>query len=237
MKKIIILLVSIALIVLQQQAVSQVNESGKTATRVNTDNDTATGIRKTGDPFAKLPLNIERLTFFGERADISPDNKQVAFMSKSFGDAMVIDLKTRCITCLNCGILAAAFLRVMHLSNGDYILIGADHFENIRTSRNRDNELWYLSKLLSSKPVKLGQKMSEGAAIYKKSMKIFFSELHDLVPDVTPGASRIVVADLDLSGSAPKLMNRQIVFESPDISCTAESGDFYDDGSKLTFTC
>ena len=46
MKKIIILLVSIALIVLQQQAVSQVNESGKTATRVNTDNDTATGIEK-----------------------------------------------------------------------------------------------------------------------------------------------------------------------------------------------
>ena len=84
MNKIIILVVSIALIVLQQQAVSQVNDMGKTATRVNTDNDTATGMRKTGDPFAKLPSNIERLTYFGERADISPDNIQVAFMSKSF---------------------------------------------------------------------------------------------------------------------------------------------------------
>ena len=84
MNKIIFLVVSIALIVLQQQAVSQVNDMGKTATRVNTDNDTATGMRKTGDPFAKLPSNIERLTYFGERADISPDNIQVAFMSKSF---------------------------------------------------------------------------------------------------------------------------------------------------------
>lgn len=84
MNKIIFLVVSFALIVLQQQAVSQVNDMGKTATRVNTDNDTATGIRKTGDPFAKLPSNIERLTYFGERADISPDNIQVAFMSKSF---------------------------------------------------------------------------------------------------------------------------------------------------------
>ena len=238
MKKIISLLLNISpLIVLQQRAVGQVSEYGKTVKRVNTESDTATGIRKTGDPFAKLPHNIERLTYFGERADISPDNKRVAFMSKSFGDAMVIDLKSRNINCLTCGIPAAAFLRVMHLSNGDYILIGADHFENINTSRSRDNELWYLSKVPGSKPIKLLQKMSEGAAISKKTMKISFAELHDQVPDVAPGASRIVVADLDLSGDIPKLINRKIVFESPDRSCTVEPGDFYDNDSKLTFTC
>ncbi len=204
---------------------------------VNTENDTAMGKRKYGDPYAKFPANIERLTWFGERADISPDNKRVAFMAKSFGDAFVIDLATRHISCLTCGIPGATFLRIMHLSNGDYLLIGPDHFEDIRTSRNRDNELWYMSKVPGSKPVKLGQKMSEGVAISKTTMKLSFAELHEQIPDVKEGASRIVIVDLDLSGGTPKLVNRQIVHESPDKSCTMEPGDFFDNDSKLTFTC
>ncbi len=69
------------------------------------------------------------LTHFGERADISPDNRRVAFMAKSFGDAFVIDLDTRIIRCLTCGVPGTAFLRVMHLSTGDYILIGPERFK------------------------------------------------------------------------------------------------------------
>src|SRR6185503_11312314 len=128
--------------------------------------------RKPGNPLDHLPKNIEVLTHFGERADFSPDNKSIAFMSKSFGDAMVIELNTHRIRCLTCNIPAAVFLRVMHLPTGDYILIGPDHFENINISRSRDNELWFLSKQLGARPVKLGQKMSEGAAISKKNLKI-----------------------------------------------------------------
>src|SRR5579872_6022088 len=91
--------------------------------------------RKMGNPLDHLPPNVEILTHFGKRADISPDNRRVAFMAKSFGDAMLIDLKTRVITCLSCNIPGVVFLRVMHLVTGDYILIGPDHFEDIRTSR------------------------------------------------------------------------------------------------------
>src|SRR5262245_27954450 len=40
--------------------------------------------RKNEDPIAHLPKNVEVLTYFGERADISPDNKRIAFMNKSF---------------------------------------------------------------------------------------------------------------------------------------------------------
>jgi hypothetical protein len=130
--------------------------------------------RSAEDPLQHLPANIEVLTHFGERADISPDNQRVAFMTKSFGDAMVIDLKSRVIQCLTCNIPAAVFLRVMHLSTGDYILIGPDHFENIHVSRTRDNELWFLGKERGAKPVKLDEKMSEGAAISKRSLKIAF---------------------------------------------------------------
>jgi len=130
--------------------------------------------RSPENPIEHLPGNIEILTHFGERADISPDNQRVAFMAKSFGDAMVIDLKTRVISCLTCNVPVAAFLRVMHLMTGDYILIGPEHFEDIQTSRSRDNELWFLSKERGAKPVRLGQKMSEGAAISKRSLKISF---------------------------------------------------------------
>jgi hypothetical protein len=193
--------------------------------------------RSPESPLDHLPSNIEVLTRFGERADISPDNQRVAFMTKSFGDAMVIDLKTRVIQCLTCNVPGAAFLRVMHLVSGDYIVIGPDHFENTHISRERDNELWFLSKQRGSKPVKLDQKMSEGAAISKKSMKIAFSQTAAQAPDLAPGASRLIVADLDLSGETPKLMGKKTVYESKDRSCTIEAQDFYDTDRKMTFTC
>ncbi|HMF81520.1 MAG TPA: hypothetical protein VK562_09000 [Candidatus Acidoferrum sp.] len=193
--------------------------------------------RSPENPLDHLPQNIQVLTHFGERADISPDNQRVAFMSKSFGDAMLIDLKSRVITCLTCNVPAAAFLRVMHLVTGDYILIGPNHFEDIDTSRTRDDELWFLSKQRGAKPVKLGQKISESAAISKKSLKIAFSQLSAQAPELAPGTSRLVVADLDLSGSTPNIINKKTVYASKDRSCVLEAQDFYDNDRKLIFTC
>lgn len=193
--------------------------------------------RKPGSPLDHLPANIEVLTYFGERADFSPDNEHIAFMAKSFGDAMILDLKTHRIRCLTCNVPGATFLRIMHLTTGDYILIGPEKFENIDISRRRDNELWFLSKEKGSKPVKFGVRMSEGMAISKKSLKIAFSQVHEQSPDLTEGASRLVVADLDISDGTPKLINQKTVFESPDRNCTIEAQDFYDDDTKMTFTC
>ena len=193
--------------------------------------------RKPGNQLDNLPSNMEVLTHFGERADISPDNQRVAFMAKSFGDAMTINVKTREIRCLTCNVPGAAFLRVMHLVTGDYILIGPARFADIRTSRSRDNELWFLGKERGAKPVRLGQKMSEGAAISKKSLKIAFSQLHDQAPELAPEASRLMVADVDLSATPPKLVNQKTVYESKDRSCVLEAQDFYDNDSKMIFTC
>ena len=180
---------------------------------------------------------MEILTYFGERADISPDNQRVAFMAKSFGDAMVIDLKTRINRCLTCNVPGAAFLRVMHLTTGDYMLIGPERFEDIRVSRARDNELWFLPKERGSKPVKLGQKMSEGMAISKKSLKIAYSQVHDQATDLPAEASRLIVADIEVSGGKPRLTNSKTVYESKDRSCVLEAQDFYDNDTKMTFTC
>ena len=193
--------------------------------------------RVPGSQLDRLPANIEVLTQFGERADISPDNQSVAFMAKSFGDAMTIDLGTRAIRCLTCSVPAAAFLRVMHLASGDYILIGPDHFEDIRVSRTRDNELWFLARARGSKPVKFNEHMSEGMAISKKSLKVAYSQVHAQVPEVPAGASRLVVADLAVENGAPRLLNKTVVYESRDAGCTIEAQDFYDDDTKMTFTC
>lgn len=193
--------------------------------------------RKPGNPLEHLPENTEILTYFGERADISPDNQRIAFMSKSFGDAFVIDLQTRTIRCLTCNVPAAAFLRVMHLVTGDYILIGPERFEDIRTSRTRDNELWFLSKQPGSKPIRLNRKMSEGVAISKKSMKISYSQVRAQDPGLGAEESRLVTAEVDLSGSLPKLTNPKTVYESKSAACRLEAQDFYDNDAKMTFTC
>ncbi len=191
--------------------------------------------RKPGSPLDHLPPNIEVLTWFGERADISPDNQRIAFMAKSFGDAFVIDLKSRIIRCLTCNVPGAAFLRVMHLITGDYILIGPERFKDIRTSRREENELWFLSRQPGAKPVRLGQRMSEGAAISKRSLKIAFSETSAQNPELPKGASRLIVAEVD--PAAPALRNKRVVHESPDNRCTLEAQDFFDNDRKLTFSC
>ena len=193
--------------------------------------------RKPGSPLEHLPKQMQVLTHFGERADFSPDNTRIAFMAKSFGDAFVIDLKTRVIRCLTCSIPGAAFLRIMHLSDGNFILIGPERFSDIGTSRRRDNELWFMSKEAGSKPVKLGQKMSEGAAISKKQLRISWSETNAQFPSLPRDYSRIVVADLNYAGGILKIVNKKTVFESKDASCRVESQDFYDHDEKLTFTC
>jgi hypothetical protein len=196
-----------------------------------------TAERKQGNPLNHLPKNMEVLTYFGERAEFSPDNQRIAFMAKSFGDAFVIDRKTRIIRCLTCSVPGAAFLRVMHLSDGNYILIGPERFSDIRSSRTRDNELWFLSREPGLTPVKLGQKMSEGAAISKKNLRMAWSETRAQFPELAPEYSRLVVADLEYSGSTPRLVNKKTVYESKEASCRLEAQDFFDDDSKMTFTC
>lgn len=193
--------------------------------------------RKACNPLESLPAGAQALTHFGERADFSPDNSEVAFMAKSFGDAFTINLKTRVIRCLTCGIPGAAFLRVMHLANGDYLLIGPERFSDIGRSRHADNELWHLGRKAGSRPVKLGLKMSEGAAISKKAMTIAVAQTSAQNPELPKGSSRIIVADVDLSGSAPSLRNQRTVQTSPSNACTLEAQDFFDKDTKLTYSC
>jgi hypothetical protein len=86
--------------------------------------------RKTGGPEDHLPANITQLTAFGERASWSPDGQRIAFMSKSFGDTFVVDVKTKTIRLVT-HYPNPGYLRVQYLPNGDFFLIGARTFIDI----------------------------------------------------------------------------------------------------------
>lgn len=81
-------------------------------------------------------------------------------MAESFGDAFVIECKTRVVRCLICGVPGAVFLRIIHPSDGNFILIGLERFSDILTNWPRDNELFFAKTERGSKPVKLGRKMA-----------------------------------------------------------------------------
>src|SRR6266581_1756913 len=121
--------------------------------------------KKAGSPETEPPPSITRLTGFGERAAWSPDDRRVAFMGKSFGDAFEIDLATRMTRLLTGHFVHRGFLRVQYLPNGDFFLIGARTFTDIRTTRGKDQEMWVMKADASAPPTPLDHKISD--VVYK----------------------------------------------------------------------
>ena len=75
-------------------------------------------------PADHLPPQISQLTAFGERADWSHDGKRILFLSKTFGDAMEIDLATKQIRNLTAHYPHHGYTRALYLANGDILLAG-----------------------------------------------------------------------------------------------------------------
>jgi hypothetical protein len=194
---------------------------------------------RSGSPEDHLPPEITRLTGFGERAVWSPDGKRIAFMSKSFGDAFEIDLATRLTRLLTGHFRHAGFLRVHYLPNGDYLLIGAREFRDIRTTRDRDQELWLMKAGARAAPIALGQKVSEGIAVSRKRPRIAWANTHGQYPDSIPdGESVLNVADVVYdSAGAPHLANAHEVLRAHRPECTLEAQDFRRDDAELVYVC
>jgi dipeptidyl aminopeptidase/acylaminoacyl peptidase len=192
---------------------------------------------KSGRPEDHLPSNITQLSAFGERASWSPDGRHIAFMSKSFGDAFVVDVTTKMIRLLT-HYQHAGYLRVQYLPNGDFLLIGARTFTDIRTTRSRDQEMWVLKADGRSQPVPLDHKISEGVAISRKNAKIAWSTTHGQYPDVlAEGTSVIYTADIVEEGGRPRLVNKKEVIRASGPECTLEAQDFRSNDTELIYTC
>jgi dipeptidyl aminopeptidase/acylaminoacyl peptidase len=194
--------------------------------------------KKTGNPEKDLPPNIAPLTGFGERAAWSPDDQRIAFMSKSFGDAFEIDLGTRIIRLLTGHFVHPGFLRVQYLPSGDFFLIGARTFTDVRSTRSRDQEMWVMKAEASAPPTPLDHKISEGVAISRKRMKIAWSNTHGQYPELlAEGESALYTADLIYKDGVPELANKKEVLRARSPECTLEAQDFRDDDRELIYTC
>jgi len=193
--------------------------------------------QKTGSPEDHLPSNITQLTAFGERASWSPDGERIAFMSKSFGDAFVVDIKTKTIRLLT-HYPNPGYLRVQYLPNGDLFLIGARAFADIQTTRSRDQEMWVMKADGRDRPVALDHKISEGVAISRKNARIAWSNTHGQYPDLlAEGESVIYTGDIVYEGGQPKLANKKEVLRAKAPECTLEAQDFRKNDTELIYTC
>ena len=194
--------------------------------------------KRAGNPESQLPSNIVPLTGFGERPSWSPDDKRIAFMSKSFGDAFEVDVATRTIRLLTGHFAHAGFLRVQYLPNGDFFLTGARTFTDIRTTRARDQEMWVLKADAGAPPTPLGHKISEGVAISRKRMKIAWSNTRAQYPDLLQeGESVMYTADIVYKDGVPALANKKEVLRAHAPECTLEAQDFRHDDTELIYTC
>ena len=200
--------------------------------------DAGAQAKKTGAPEDHLPTNVTQLTGFGERAEWSPDGKRIAFIGKSFGDAFEIDLATHLTRLLTGHFRHAGFLRVHYLPNGDYLLIGARDFKDIRTTRERDQELWVMNAAARTAPVPLNHRISEGVAVSRTRPRIAWTNTHGQYPDsIADGESVLWVADVVYDDSVPRLANKREVLRARRPECTLEAQDFRRDDTELIYTC
>jgi Tol biopolymer transport system component len=193
---------------------------------------------RSGSPTEHLPRNVTQLTWFGERAAWSPDGKRIAFMSKSFGDAFEIDVATKHIRLLT-HYPHAGYLRVQYLPNGDYLLVGARSFQDVRKTRYSDQELWILPAGRSGQAVALDQKLTEGVAISRTRMKIAWAVDSRTHPGAVPAGTAIIyTGDVTQQDGKPVLANKREAVRLLAPECVGtEPQDFRNDDRELVFVC
>jgi hypothetical protein len=182
------------------------------------------------NPADHLPPHITRLTSFGERADWSHDGKRILFLSKTFGDAMEIDLATKTICNLTAHYPHHGYTRALYLANGDILLSGPAAFDPARSNEARVQcFLYVLDQSLTKPAAPLGTKCSEGPAVSRQRMHIAWTHVAAEYPDeMARGSSRMQEADVIYEDGKPKLANQQPILDSRDLPfrCTLETQNF-----------
>jgi len=193
------------------------------------------------NPADHLPTHITQVTWFGERAEWSHDGKRILFLSKTFGDAMELDLATRRIRNLTAHYPHHGYTRALYLTNGDILLSGPESYDPRRIGEARVQcWLFVLDKSGTRPPAALGTKCSEGPAVSRKRMHIAWTHVSAEYPDEMPvGSSRMQEADIVYDDAKPKLANQKLIIDSRDLpfKCTMETQNFRPpDERELTFS-
>jgi hypothetical protein len=187
-------------------------------------------------PADNLPPHITRLTSFGERADWSHDGKRVLFLSKTFGDAMEIDVATKEIRNLTAHYPHHGYTRALYLANGDVLLSGPESYDPQRPGEARwQCFLYVLDKNLAQPATPLGVRCNEGPAVSRRRLHIAWTEWGDAA---SGNSSQITVADVAYDENTPRLANQKLVLTDRELPfrCRMETQNFRPpDESELLF--
>jgi hypothetical protein len=197
--------------------------------------------QENANPADHLPPHIVQLTWFGERADWSHDGKRILFLSKTFGDAMEIDLATWRIRNLTAHYPHHGYTRALYLPTGDILLSGPEQFDPKHPGDARVQCFLYVLDKRGARPaLPLGAKCSEGPAVSRRRMHIAWTHVAAEYPAEMPaGSSRIQEADIVFEKDHPRLENQRLVLESRDLpfKCTLETQNFRPPSeAELTFS-
>jgi hypothetical protein len=192
-------------------------------------------------PVDHLPAHIKRVTGFGERADWSHDGKRILFLSKTFGDAMELDLASKTIRNLTARYPHCGYTRALYLANGDILLSGPESFDPKKLGAARVQcALYVLDKSLTQPALPLGTKCSEGPAVSRRRLHIAWTHVSAEYPEEMPaGSSRLQEADLVYQDGKPTLANQRLILDSRDLPfhCTMETQNFRPpDEQEITFS-
>ena len=177
-------------------------------------------------PADHLPPHIKRLTSFGERADWSHDGKKLLFLSKTFGDAMELDVASGAIRNLTAHYPHHGYTRALYLANGDILLAGPKSFDPRDPGEARWNCYLYVLDKSGKKPAApLLARCNEGPAVSRKRMHIAWTEWGD----ATAGdSSQINSGDIVFDDGTSKLANLTPVLANSDLEfrCRMETQNF-----------
>jgi hypothetical protein len=193
------------------------------------------------NPADHLPPHITQVSWFGERADWSHDGKKILFLTKTFGDAMELDLATRRIRNLTAHYPHHGYTRALYLANGDILLSGPEAFDPKRIGDARVQCFLYVLDKAGTKPAApLGTKCSEGPAVSRKRMHIAWTHVATEYPDEMPaGSSRMQEADILFDEGKARLAHQKLIINSGDLPfrCTMETQNFRPPNeTELTFS-
>lgn len=181
-------------------------------------------------PDRNLPPHVRRLTWFGERAEFSPDGTRVLFLSKTFGDAMEVELGTGIIRNLTAHYPHHGYTRALYLANGHILLSGPVTFDAANPGAARvDAWLFVLDPAAGRPPHPLGVKCSEGPAVSRTRLHIAWSYRAEQFPgELPPGSSQIHEGDIVYRDGIPSLTNRRLLLDSRNLTfrVTLEPQDF-----------
>src|SRR4051794_23223154 len=173
-------------------------------------------IKEGENPADHLPPHIVQATWFGERADWSPDGKKILFISKTFGDAMELEVATRRVRNLTAHYPHHGYTRALYLTNGDILLSGPEAYDPRRIGEARVQ--CFLSVLESGRTrpaMPLGTKCSEGPAVSRRRMHIAWTHVGAEYPgEMSPGSSRMQEADIVYENGVPRLAHQRVIIES-----------------------